>query len=172
MFGGRAQEGAGEAGLRQAWVWRPGSRSPVPHACSACSSSGRSAWARSPHSAQPLRGPTTRRDSYRGTVKPKLACMRGKVIIGLCGSPDGLLPACGSSYKTSCEASGGTAQSCGPNGSACASITTCSDGSELFHDCDEKFMLTCEDKDVGGDFQCAGRCDDGTCCAGECTIGG
>ncbi len=106
----------------------------------------------------------------KASPKPELACRRGSLTLGVCGKPGSLFPACSAAFKQSCETAGGSTSSCGPNGSDCAAVITCSDGSDLFHDCDEKFMMTCEDENTGGDFECTGKCDDGTCCTGTCTL--
>lgn len=101
-------------------------------------------------------------------LEPKRACKRGKVLVSACGSPDSLYPTCNKEFEQACKVSGGSTSSCGPDGSGCHATVNCLDSSELYHACDEKFVVACG-RDMEGSFECTGECDDGTCCAGNCS---
>ena len=104
----------------------------------------------------------------QATLKPTLACKRGKAFVSVCGSPDSLYPTCNKSFEAACKDSGGTTSSCGPDGSACKVTVNCLDNSHLYHACDEKFIVACG-RDMGGTFECTGECDDESCCVGSCS---
>ncbi|MCR9162540.1 MAG: hypothetical protein ACE37F_19115 [Nannocystaceae bacterium] len=101
----------------------------------------------------------------RVNLKPKLACMRGDVLISACGSPGSLYPSCDKDFQDACKVSGGSTNSCGP---ACQATVNCLDDSDLYHACDEKFIVACG-RDMEGTFEFTSECDDGTCCAGNCS---
>ncbi len=90
------------------------------------------------------------------------------MLVGACGSPDSLYPTCNEEFEQACKVSGGSTSSCGPNGAGCHATVNCLDNSDLYHACDETFVVACG-RDMEGSFECTGECDDGTGCVGNCS---
>jgi hypothetical protein len=83
-------------------------------------------------------------------------CMQRDVVIGQCGTADGLFVACDLAFDAACKAGGGTV------GPAIPLVIHCQDNSSMFHDCDKDFKAACRDEE--GKFSCGNPdCSSGTC---------